>query len=90
MNFEWDEDKNQSNISKHGISFKEAAEVFDLSTVGYFDAVNSMNEDRYVEIGFAGGRLLTVVYVQLDDDTVRIISARKASLLEERRYERGY
>lgn len=35
MNFEWDEDKNQSNISKHGISFKEAAEVFDLEERRY-------------------------------------------------------
>lgn len=90
MNFEWDEDKNQRNIIKHGISFKEAVEVFNLSTVGYFDAVNSSNEDRYVEIGFVRGRLLAVVFVQVEDDTVRIISARRASLLEEKRYERGY
>ena len=90
MNFEWDEDKNQSNIMKHGVSFEEAKAIFKLPTVSYFDVDNSLVEDRYIEIGFAGGRLLTVVFVQLSDDVVRIISARKASLSEEKRYERGY
>lgn len=90
MDFEWDERKNQSNITKHGISFKEAVEIFDSLTFSYFDSDHSSNEDRYVEIGFVRGRLLAVVFVQIDDDTVRIISARTASLVEEQQYERGY
>ncbi|SDG72211.1 MULTISPECIES: BrnT family toxin [unclassified Duganella] len=90
MFFEWDESKNQRNIAKHGISFKEATKIFDSQTYGYFDSDHSLNEDRYIEIGFVGERLIAVVFVQLDDHTVRIISARKASLLEEQRYERGY
>ena len=90
MRFEWDERKNQSNIRKHGISFEEAKAVLGQSACSYFDAGHSLSEDRYVEIGFAQGRLLTIVYVQLGDDVVRIISARKASFTEEWRYERGY
>lgn len=90
MPFEWDERKNQSNIKKHGVSFEDAAKVIGQSTLSYFDADNSLYEDRYVEIGFSGGRLLAVVFVELGDDMIRIISARPASLSEEKRYERGY
>lgn len=90
MDFEWDEEKNCSNFFKHGISFEDAKRVFDLAGVSYFDTENSVIEDRYVEIGFSGGRLLTVVYVQLGDDRIRLISARRASYSEEKRYERGY
>jgi uncharacterized DUF497 family protein len=90
MIFEWDEHKNQSNIRKHGVSFEEAKKIFDLPALNYFDANNSLYEDRYVEIGFCGGRLLSVVFVELGGDRVRIISARAASLSEEKRYERGY
>ncbi|NGZ87890.1 BrnT family toxin [Duganella aceris] len=90
MIFEWDERKNQSNIRKHGVSFEDAQKIFDLPALNYFDANNSLHEDRYVEIGFCGGRLLTVVFVELGCDRIRIISARTASLSEETRYERGY
>jgi len=90
MIFEWDEQKNQSNIRKHGIGFEDASKVIGQSNLSYFDVDNSLNEERYVEIGFSDGRLLTVVFVELGDDVIRIISARPASLLEEKRYERGY
>ena len=90
MDFEWDVNKNQANLSKHGVSFEEARNVFDGSPLVYFDANQSLDEDRYVAIGFAGMRLLTVVFVTRGAETTRIISARKASTSEEKRYERGY
>jgi uncharacterized DUF497 family protein len=90
MPFEWDERKNQSNIKKHGVSFEQAAVVFESSAQIYFDAESSLDEDRYVAIGFSGVRMLTVVFVYRHDDMIRIISARKASSPEEKRYERGY
>ncbi|NVM79349.1 hypothetical protein FHW83_005188 [Duganella sp. SG902] len=90
MKFVWDERKNQSNIKKHGVSFDEAKRVFDDFPVVYFDVEGSSDEDRYVAIGFSGARLLAVVFVSRDADTTRIISARKASTFEERRYGRGY
>lgn len=90
MYFEWDESKSQSNVLKHGVNFEDARDVFDGAPVVYFDADSSLDEDRYVAIGFSAGRLLAVIFVNRDVDTVRIISARKASKFEEKRYERGY
>lgn len=52
MLFEYDEEKNQKNIKKHGISFKNAARVFfDYDRIEFFDEENSMTEDRYDTIG---------------------------------------
>jgi uncharacterized DUF497 family protein len=90
MSFEWDERKNQSNIKKHGVSFELAATIFEGPALIYFDADSSLHEDRYIAIGFSGVQMLAVVFVYRRDDTIRIISARKASLAEGKRYERGY
>ena len=52
MKFEYDEDKNQVNIKKHGISFRNAAKVFfDYDRIELFDEENSIDEDRYDTIG---------------------------------------
>ena len=52
MLFEYDEDKNQSNIRKHGISFRNAARVFfDYDRIELYDEENSLDEDRYDTIG---------------------------------------
>lgn len=89
MDFEWDERKNQSNMKKHGVSFDEAKDVFGGCPMVYFDADASVEEDRYVAVGFSRVRLLAVVFTNRDTG-VRIISARKASTFEEMRYGRGY
>ena len=50
--FEYDEEKNISNIGKHGISFKSAARVFfDYNRIEMYDEENSIEEDRYDTIG---------------------------------------
>jgi len=90
MLFEWDENKNRRNILKHGVSFEEAKLIFDQPALTYFDVENSGSEDRYLDIGFVNGRLLAVIFVQINSDVIRIISARKASLTEGKLYERGY
>jgi hypothetical protein len=52
MQFEYDEEKNQANIKKHGISFRSAARVFfDYDRIELFDVENSDNEERYDTIG---------------------------------------
>ena len=52
MLFEYDEEKNSSNIRKHGISFKSAARVFfDYNRIEMYDEENSIEEDRYDTIG---------------------------------------
>lgn len=52
MHFEYDEEKNQRNIEKHGISLRSAARVFfDYDRIEYYDEENSSSEDRYDLIG---------------------------------------
>ena len=52
MWFEYNEEKNQSNIKKHGISFRSAARVFfDYDRIELYDEENSLDEDRYDTIG---------------------------------------
>lgn len=90
IRFEWDSDKAATNAAKHGITFDEAIEVFkDPNAIDTFDADNSIYEDRFRLIGLSSNRILTVVYVERDGDMIRIISARKATAKETRRYEQG-
>jgi uncharacterized DUF497 family protein len=82
-NFEWDERKNRRNISKHGISFEQAIEVFDdVYALKLFDESHSDYEERFYLIGRdLRERELTVChcYRGKNDDIIRIISARKAN-----------
>jgi len=89
MRFDWDDKKNQLNFRKHGISFDLAMMVFlDDNRIEYYDDVHSDTyEDRYIAIGMVRGRI-TVIYVVYTErgDTLRIISARKATTMEEEAY----
>lgn len=77
MTFEWDENKNNSNKKKHGISFETAVRVFlDPNVIVVPDP--ELSKERWDAIGFVGS-LLFVVYAERDDDKIRIISARKAT-----------
>lgn len=82
---EWDDNKNQINIKKHGISFETAALVFaDEERIEYYDKLHSQNEDRYVVLGCVQG-ILYVVYT-MRDEAARLISARVATPTERRIY----
>lgn len=89
LKFEWDENKNQINIKKHGISFEEASSVFyDDEALIINDESHSESEDRFVMIGFSYKYNLLVVchcYRQ-DESIIRIISARKATKKESKEY----
>ena len=90
--FDWDIDKNISNIEKHGVPFKEAATVFrDNAAVVIDDTEHSRNEERFKIIGHSGNlRLLIVCHCYKDDDSIiRIISARKATKKEQNQYLEG-
>jgi uncharacterized DUF497 family protein len=91
--FEWDEQKDRANITKHGIAFQLAASVFDDPL--RLDDLNRVvaGEERRHEIGMAGNTLLVlfVVYTERSNrgqETIRLISARKASRKERSRYAR--
>ena len=89
VKFEWDENKNQANIQKHGISFDEATSVFeDSESIILVDEVHSDTEDRFIIIGYSfKANLLVVCHCyRLNDSVIRIISARKANKGERRTY----
>lgn len=92
MKFEWDENKYQENIKKHGVTFEEAKSVFnDEHALFDFDKYHSNeNEDRFLIIGISDlGNVLLVCHCIRKDDVVRIISARKATNNEEKMYNKN-
>jgi len=90
MKIEWDPEKAKSNFMKHGVSFAEAATAFsDPMAATGADPDHSLNEDRYVTFGVSGKGCLIVVSHTEKDETIRIISARKASKGERELYEEG-
>ena len=92
MRFEWDEYKNQSNIRKHNVSFEEAREVFDDPLhLAILDKRFSYFEERWITLGqTAKQKLLVVANLYFDEngeEIIRIISAREATIHEQRQYE---
>lgn len=89
--FEWDEEKNKSNQAKHGVSFEEAETVFyDEYAWLEYDEGHSDNEERFRILGQSiENNLLVVVHCIRKEDTIRIISSRKATTSEKKTYERN-
>lgn len=88
--FEWDPEKAESNLRKHGVSFVEAATVFfDTLSVTIPDPLHSTDEDRFVITGLSGRQRHLVVVHSDRGDRIRIISARLASPGERKKYESG-
>jgi len=91
MQFEWDPAKDRRNQEKHGVSFEEAATVFDDPlqwTIA--DPDHSRNESRYLTTGVSrGARVLIVAHTEETNDRIRIINARPVTNVERRVYEEG-
>ncbi len=88
LTFEWDEDKAEENLKKHGVGFEEAKTIFnDPFSITIYDNEHSSNEERYVDIGLSlKGRLIVVSYTERKEN-IRIISSRKAIKKEQKIYE---
>jgi uncharacterized DUF497 family protein len=92
LNFEWDENKNISNQKKHdGVTFEEAKTVFSDELARLIpDPDHSVGEERFILMGISSQlKLLLVSHCEVNSETIRIISARKADKLERKQYE-GY
>ena len=92
MQFAWNEDKNHANYYSHRVWFEEAQTIWaDESAVEFFDPDHSEDEDRYIRIGYSSvSRLLLVVFCERDEEeTIRLISARRATKKERSQYEEG-
>jgi len=91
VRFVWDKDKNQRNLAKHGISFETAILVFSDPLLIAFPERNVDGEERWHSIGSAGGIVIVTVAHTIAlsdaDEVIRIISARKATPSERKRYE---
>ena len=86
--FEWDEEKDRQNFIKHGIHFKTAARVFLDPNKMIREDEEHTEELRYDILGKVG-KILFVVCVFLEKNSVRLISARLATIPEKARYEHG-
>lgn len=89
MHFEWDASKNAANIRKHGIDFSDVINIFSHPMLTAIDDCYGYGEPRWVAIGLVRQMIGVVVYTERRGDVVRIISARKATKSEVRRYEQS-
>lgn len=90
MKIEWDETKNQANIKKHGLYFEDAEQVFELPLLVEADERHSYAEERWLGIGLLQKHVVVLVFTEPDEDTIRIISFRKGTNYEKKRYEQAY
>ena len=91
IRFEWDENKNRINQSKHKISFEEAKTVFyDMEAIVIDDPEHSEEEERFIILGLSEKtKLLVVCHCYRETETIiRIISARKATKTESKQYSK--
>jgi len=93
LSFEWDAQKDRANFKKHKVTFAEAKTVFnDPLLITFRDEDHSIDEERFINLGLSSARrLLLVVHVEQelkqDEILIRIISCRRATTAERRRYE---
>ena len=92
LRFAWDERKNKSNRTKHGVWFEEAQSTFyDPHARLFHDPEHSEEEDRFILLGLssAATQLVVIHCYRESDSMIRIISARRATKKEVRFYEEG-
>jgi len=87
MQFEWDEGKNLANIRKHKIDFADVPEMFEGQMLIELDDRFDYGEDRWMGIGFLGNGVAVVVWVERQNDLIRLISARRANRYERQRFQ---
>ena len=83
--FEWDANKNRSNVAKHGIDFAEALLAFSDAAAVTLEPKSRYGETRQLIVGEVAGRLVTVVFT-LRGQRIRIISARRSRRSERKRH----
>ncbi len=89
MKFIWDRRKNEANVKKHELDFADAYMVFESPMLVGLDDREDYGEDRWIGIGLMENRVVVIVYTELED-SIRIISFRKATTNESENYEQEY
>ena len=89
MKFEWDERKNRENIRKHGIDFRDVVEMFEYPMLTSLDTRHDYGEERWVGVGLLKNFVAVAIYLEWEDEeTIRIVSARKATRHETEEYRK--
>ena len=88
MQFIWNPKKRRENLRKHGVDFVRVARDFERLQVVGLDEREDYGEDRWIAMGYLGAQLVVVVYTLVEEDLVRIISARKATQYEHKAFHR--
>ncbi len=90
LRFEWNFDKAEKNINKHGVPFEEAVTVFDDPMfITFIDQEHSFDEERYITIGLSNSARLLMIAHTDRSGFIRIVSARKATRKEQLFYEKS-
>jgi hypothetical protein len=90
VKFQWDPKKAADNLKKHGISFDDASTVFgDPLAATIPDPEHSADEVRFVTMGQSAKQQIVVVVHADREEQVRIISARRATAGEKKKYAEG-
>jgi uncharacterized protein len=87
MRLKWDLEKNSTNLRKHGLNFADAAEMFAGPFLARPDIREDYGEERWIGVGMTKGRVALVAFTVESDETIRIISLRKATNEERQEYE---
>ena len=91
MKLIWDKRKNETNIEKHGLDFADAYKVFESPMLTGLDERKEYGEDRWIGIGLLdSNRVVVIVFSEPEEDTIRVISFRKATTEERKRYEQEF
>jgi uncharacterized DUF497 family protein len=89
VRFDWDPTKDAANRRKHGLSFDEASVLFG-SPDGWLEQIDETHgddEDRFLAIGLIARGVAAVVFVERDEDVIRLVSARFGTPREIRMYD---
>lgn len=88
MEFEWDEDKRQRTIEKHGVDMVYAAGIFEGKVLTRIDPRDYEGEQRYISLGIVDGKCFIVVHTERNG-VVRLITAWNGGRNEREQYEKG-
>ena len=88
MDFEWDEEKRQANIAKHGIDFVNATGIFEDETVTVEDTRTDYGEKRLISKGMFRGRVYVVIHTERNG-VIRLISAWRGGRKDYEQYQAG-
>ena len=85
MGYEWDENKRLANIARRELDFADAWQIFDAPMLIDIDNREDYGETRFIGFGFLKNFVVAIIFTEQDEETIRVISLRKAL-----KYEREY